>query len=678
MKTSLSWRRRLLVTLLSLAAGAASVEARESLLSLSNIADSYGVVREQRLVDGIVPAPESPIDDFVATLFLDPQAYVGFDLGREVPVAAVQLVSADDSVLVETSATGEDYQELELAEVGRSGKMLIRAASEVDRDVRFLRLALRPGRQRGAVGEFLAFRRTPRGFPARLEAQEPPTYARTVERLLAREHRISRAMFVLAGVAIALLLLAFRLGDRKRWLLCLLVATLSLAGWFRLGTFQGGGRVLHAWDLTHYYLGSKYFPELGYTELYRCLAAWERQQGRGVLVDQASVRNLDDNVAYRGGWTNTPGGTCRSQFTSDRWPEFGGDADQLRRQFVFRRLHDVLKDHGYNATPLQTSMLWGLGGWRPPRPGQLSLLALLDFAALAGAVWALWWGLGPIAGAAGSVLIGFGDPWAYTWTGGSMGRHVWLLALCLGLAHLAKRRWLTGFFLVTVSGMLRLFPLLLLAGPAAWVLRSLLRRREKRKVALVSVGVVAAVLVGVAIPTLLYGGDVHQAFFANSRLHAQVPSTNFMGLGVLVSAGLEKSALSPAPESATLTWRRVGWLAGILAAAAWLLWAVKEERDLWQTIPLAAPLVFAAIPLSCYDYVWMLILIPLAVSSRAHLAMLLGFAALSNLLQEVVPEGRPTYAILSLGVLILLVAFCIGRRAAPPSAAEGSPEPVSE
>jgi len=42
------------------------------------MADSFGVVREQRVVDGKVPGPESPIDDFVSTLFLDPAAYVRF------------------------------------------------------------------------------------------------------------------------------------------------------------------------------------------------------------------------------------------------------------------------------------------------------------------------------------------------------------------------------------------------------------------------------------------------------------------------------------------------------------------------------------------------------------------------------------------------------------------------
>ncbi len=655
-----STRGAFLLVLLILAAGAGDAIAGDSLLSLSNMADSFGVAREQRLVDGVVPAPDSPIDDFVATLFFVPEAYVRFDLGREVPLAAVQLVAADDGVMVEASPDGEDYRQIELAEVSRSGKMTVFAAGEVG-PARFLRLAVRPDRRRGAVGEILAFVETPEDFPVALEPQEPPTYAEAAEELQARERRISRAIFALATVAVALLLLSFRLGERHRVLLCLLVVVLGLLGWTRLGTFHGGGRVLHSWDLTHYYLGAKYFPELRYTELYRCLAAWERQQGRGALVDRARVRNLDDNRSYRGGWTNTPAGTCRGGFSSDRWPEFGRDADRLRRTFVFRRLHDVLKDHGYNATPLQTATLRWLGAWASPRPGQLAVLSLLDFVALAGAVAALWWGLGPIAGAAAAVLIGFGDPWAYNWTGGSLGRHVWLLALCLGLALLARRHWLAGSFLLTFSGLLRLFPLLFLVGPALWVVKTLGRQRE-RAVPLIAAGVASALLLGVAIPAVLYGTDVYGAFFANSRLHAQVPSVNYMGLGVLASAGMERSALSPAAESPNLTWRRAGWLAGLLAAAAWLVFAVRRERDPWQTIPGAAPLVFAAIPLSCYDYAWLVVLIPLAVRSRILLATLLGFAALSNLVQEFLDEGRSTYLVLSAGVLIVLVVFCLARQ----------------
>ncbi len=72
--------RPFLLSSVLLLLGATGAEALPNLLRLSNMGDAFGVIREQRLVDGRVPSPESPINDFVATLFLESGAYVRFDL----------------------------------------------------------------------------------------------------------------------------------------------------------------------------------------------------------------------------------------------------------------------------------------------------------------------------------------------------------------------------------------------------------------------------------------------------------------------------------------------------------------------------------------------------------------------------------------------------------------------
>ena len=46
------------------------------------------------------------------------------------------------------------------------------------------------------------------------------------------------------------------------------VALLSLLSYYDFGRFHGGGRFVHYHDLYHYYMGSKYFPEVGYEGLY--------------------------------------------------------------------------------------------------------------------------------------------------------------------------------------------------------------------------------------------------------------------------------------------------------------------------------------------------------------------------------------------------------------------------
>ncbi|MEM7583742.1 MAG: hypothetical protein AAF560_10215 [Acidobacteriota bacterium] len=655
----------LLVFLLSaLHPNAASARPEANILQLSDITESYGVIREQRLVDGVIPAPESPIDDFVASLFLGPNSQVLFDLGETRTVTAIQLVAMDDAMVIEISADGETFERVTLTEAGAAEPMKLYLADGLELATRYLRIEVSEWRSRGAVAELLVFERTPGTAPVELPVempvQTPPTYQEAAQEIIEAERRISRIMLALALVALGLLLWAQASGGRRQTVLCLVLVAVAAAGWLRLGTLRVDGTWIHAWDLMHYQLGAKYFHELGYRELYRCAAEWERQAGRAVMVDHAKIRNLDDNHLHPGSWAETDDGQCRADFDDARWQAFGGDLDDVRRLFKFRRLHQALRDHGYNATPPQTLLLESLVGPFSARHGTLFALSLLDVLAIAGAIGCLWWAFGPVAGAGAALLIGFGDPWGFSWVGGSIGRYFWLLALCAGLALLARQRWITGSALVTAAGLLRLFPVMLLAGPALWALRAWRRGEpEDRRVAKrLALGATATALVGLLAPALAYGPDVYSAFLDNSRIHASVPPSNHMGFGVLASAQLESSALAAEAPG----WRRIVWMLALGGAFLWLAWALRRPHEPWQALAMSAPLLFASIPLSSYDYVWMVILVPLAASSRLLLATLLGYVALTNFLPELVPEGKDFYLIASVGVLLVLIAFALKAR----------------
>src|SRR5437764_431125 len=49
------------------------------------------------------------------------------------------------------------------------------------------------------------------------------------------------------------------------------LGALGLLFYFNMG-FLHFGNFIHAWDTYHYYVGSKYFPELSYDLLYDCTA----------------------------------------------------------------------------------------------------------------------------------------------------------------------------------------------------------------------------------------------------------------------------------------------------------------------------------------------------------------------------------------------------------------------
>ncbi len=634
--------------------------------------ESYGVIREQRLVDGLAPAPESPIDDFVAALFVDSTSRVRFDLGKVHRIEVIQLLSIDDSIVVEVSEDGEAFERVELTAVAQAEPMTVYLAESLNLRLRYLQVEVSEWRSRGAVGEILAFEVAPDSLPVEVEVRTPPTYKEAAQQIIESERLVSRIMFGLALVAIALLLWAQASTGRRQTVLCLVLVIVAAAGWLRLGTLRVDGTWIHAWDLMHYQIGAKYFQELGYRDLYRCAAEWEQQRGRGVLVDRAKIRDLDDNQLYPGSWANTPAGACRAEFSEERWQTFGADLDGIRRLFNFRRLHQALRDHGYNATPPQTLVLETLVGSLEAKPRTLLALSLLDVAAIGGAIGCLWWAFGPVVGATAALLIGFGDPWGFSWTGGSVGRFFWLLVLCAGVALLAKRRWISGSALVTVSGLLRLFPLALLAGPVLWAVHAWRRQKDQqqhdkntdpgeRRIAITLVAsITVTLLVGLLLPAITYGPDVYSSFLDNSRIHATVPPSNHMGFGALASTGFEGSALA----DGAAPWRGIAWLLVLGGSFVWLAWALRRPREPWEALVMSAPLLFASIPLSSYDYVWMAILAPLAVRSKTRLLTLLGFVALTNVLPEIVAEGKTFYLIASAGVLVVLAVFCIERSSA--------------
>ena len=627
---------------------------------------SHGVLREQWMADGLAPGPGVQLNDFVAAHFVGPEAQVTYDLGVVAPVAAFQIVTNNRaSDLVSYSVDGVHYSTLGLEEEAppaRPGELFVRYRGGPELRLRYLRIAMQPQHRGRAVAEVLAFCSEPSGFPLRLDEPEP--HKQRGVRLVERGNRINGARIGLALALVALLFVfgrKFRDSPRAVALACIAVGALA---WLRFGDLVGDGEPIHPWDAMHYYLGAKYFPELGYTELYRCLARHEREAGRGAMVDRARVRDLDNYVVYPGTWTATPAGACRARFSPERWRAFGEDVDRLRRSFVISRFHSTLKDHGYNATPLQTAWLRPLTDNVASTRFGLRWLAALDLVALGVATTALWWAFGPLAAGLGMLVLGLGTPWSVLWVGGSIGRFAWLGLLCVGLALLAKQRFTSGAALVALAGLLRLFPLVFLGALLAKVAADVVRERELGPEAKgVLAGVALAVLVAV-LAVALQGLGGFAEFVENSALHARVPpKANHLGLGVLASLGSQDSVLEAFRQggrTAEILAGSVVWAAGALLASVFLLvQALRGNRSAWEVVCLSAPLLFASVPLAGYDYAWLIVLVPLAVGSRARIALLLvGMAALDLAMWASASMGdRHVLASLVIGLLLVAILW---------------------
>jgi hypothetical protein len=292
----------------------------------------------------------------------------------------------------------------------------------------------------------------------------------------------------------------------------------------------------HPSDSFHYYLGSKYFPELRYTRLYACVALADAEAG---LAEPRPMRDLASNaLASSATVLGEPEASCRSYFSDVRWAAFRHDVDFHRSRVLPDRWARFQQDHGYNATPAWGVLGHALTNTGPASATQLTLLRALDPLLLlllgAGVVWAFGWRIGCVA----AIYWGTNYASPYGWTGGSILRQDWLAATVLGICALRRDRFACGGALLSVAGLLRLFPGLVIGAVALGTLGRMLRTRslsllpaERRFAA----GAIAALAVSLPLSAWISGPSAWSEFAENSRVHLSTPLANHVGLRTVLS-----------------------------------------------------------------------------------------------------------------------------------------------
>src|SRR5262245_6228613 len=117
-----------------------------------------------------------------------------------------------------------------------------------------------------------------------------------------------------------------------------------------------GGTFVHYGEMFHYYLGSKYFKELGYYELYNAVVTADTEQGNAL----ADIPFLTDLRTYKNIQRETVLGDAvrvRGLFSEERWNSFKDDVSFFKTATGMPRspgLRALVMDHGYNASPTST------------------------------------------------------------------------------------------------------------------------------------------------------------------------------------------------------------------------------------------------------------------------------------------------------------------------------------
>jgi hypothetical protein len=583
-----------------------------------------------RVTDGVV-APEGAVWDAAPAVVLDTgAASITWDLGALVTVRAAWVqADANDSYTLWGSVDGAAFTDLGRVEVadgvhGLRGRKLSLGGVPV----RFVRFGEGVGDSFYSVSELQLFCEVPSPFPPALKVENAP--AATVKKdfyYYWNNETSARWEFVLALLGLALLQWGYQLRREGRpqafrklrdRLLAAggILAALTYVN-FGFGHF---GNLIHDWEWTHYYVGSKYFKELSYDRLYECIGVADMEAGLRKRVELRKVTNLRTNVLEGSAEIVKYPERCKQHFSAERWESFKHDVRFFRDRHNAKRWDELQTDHGYNGTPVWNVAGTLLANTAPASKTQLYLLAALDPLYLAGMIAVVWWAFGWRVLSVGLLVFATNFPHRYYWTGGAFLRWDWLFYLVAAICCLRKGRPMLGGAALAYATLLRVFPAFIFVGPAlglGWAFYK--TRKLEPTYTRFFLGAALATALLVPLSFKVSGGvGAYQRFVQNTIKHKETPLTNYMGLRTVVAWRPSEVGRLLKDERLTDPWEKwkTARLRGarqalpitILAVVGFLVLLGLAARHVepWMAAALGVTFIPLGAELTCYYYAFIM------------------------------------------------------------------------
>ncbi|MEE3329805.1 MAG: hypothetical protein VX246_02955 [Myxococcota bacterium] len=382
---------------------------------------------------------------------------------------------------------------------------------------------------------------------------------------------------------------------------------------------------VHTHEYLHYFLATKYFAEVAHDDLYEAIVIADFEGDPNGFIATNLFRNLRTNTVDRiRGDVITEGAVAKRTFSPERWETFVSDVGLLRGAAPSNKWwHEsgILRDHGYNGTPLTTWLLGGLSN----QPFVSSLyfietMRFVDLFLIAGIIALAAWRFGAEAALIFGTLF-FANPLNdFGFVGGSYLRYNFVLALIFAFFALESGRLKTAGAWLAVAGHFRIFPGLFAVGlllhdamrPSPEARRQAFHDHTPLYASFAATAVLLATISATApAPS---GQNVWSVFLNRITTHATGYGVNMLGTTALYSWSTdhsEEAVREATKRAAPLQWeasleatveRRRPWplltSLAIVAASAWV-----ARRLAWRhALLLGFPLMFAAFYLSHYYY----------------------------------------------------------------------------
>lgn len=484
------------------------------------------------------------------------------------------------------------------------------------------------------------------------------------------------------------------------------------------GFFFPYTKYYHRWDQYHYYMGAKYFPEMGYDGLYKCGVIAEDEIGtvsnnderlgpvgiyemrKEVHASDKKIRNLGgDNLLIPVTEILAHPEVCKAPFSPERWAEYKEDVRFFRIASDKAYWEDMQKDHGFNPPPVWTILGRFFAELAPAGSIHLDcvylqLLAGLDIIYTFGVFAALFWAFGWRVTAVGAIFWGCQSSAPAFWTQGAFLRQDWLFFLVLAACLTRKRCFKLAGASMVYAGLLRVFPGLAVIGwltvAGFYIARH--RRMARPHVQMLIGGTAAAAVLlplsliasgapslGAAITkpmaSLVAGKDAYKQFYEHTlEVHDRTPLTNHMGLRVLISHDVGSDATSGRmkyTKDVKLAdpfeiWKRMrneryakyrGIAYAIVAASlAFFVYVMRRVKSMWIAQCLGQLFIILLSQLTCYYYTFLLLTAPLTRVKRGLEVPLFGLAALSQFVWMTFGWNDDKYTALT----VISLLFCYG------------------
>jgi hypothetical protein len=421
------------------------------------------------------------------------------------------------------------------------------------------------------------------------------------------------------------------------WIL-LVLAVLSLAAHTNYLRYQRGLDRRGSVDFYVYYMGPKYFPELGYHGLYDAHTIADYEDDLRAYRPMVPVRSLVDNKLVLKEDIVERKDEIVDWFTPPRWQEFKADIGVFRADYIFdRRDSRWAQDHGYNGAPLTTAINGTL--LRQPFLSTerfVQLMSWSDLVVVIGAGAVIGYLLGAQWGLLFVIAFGANPLNDFITIGGSYLRYLHFVSLALGIVALRKGYGVTAGLLFAVATHLRIFPVLFVS---ALLLSDLLRperRRlllERRRFYLSFAAAAVLLLAGTSFLKVPGEQNVWVDFAKNTRLHSESYAANMLGLKYPFMYSDETNFEVLARRSKPIDWRAemiarlsrnvVGYRLAAAALIALSIFYLRRVRDDGEALFVGLVWIYALLHVAVYDYVLMS-LIPLIFARDQRMWWVLG------------------------------------------------------